>query len=439
MVDADKAPEPENDPLPEIADEPESRPLGLPLYAWVLVAVVLAIPVGYFWGEGAGALEILPKLIIRALAALAVPLVVLAILSAIATNDVRGSQGARMMFYYLINTLIAMGIGLAISNLMKPGLGADLADLAGAPAPPPKKALIDLVVELIPKSLGEALATNNLAQLVLVTLALGIGLVKIRDEQRARGETSVQTVLDLLTVGFELFMRVLLWVVALVPLAVFGVVAASVGRDGFRIFQALGWFIVAVMIGLALQVTWYLIQMAVFARMSPIRFLRGAANVMAATFSTASTAATMPITLKALMGPLGVSRGSSQLAACVGTNFNNDGTALYQAGAVLFLAQALGFELSAVDQLIVVLTTLVASVGAGGIPSGSFVTLPLIFAAVGLQAEALLPILLTVDWFLDRCRTTSNVLGDMTVAVLLDRTAGKSGAPADQDVVQAEV
>ena len=143
---------------------------------------------------------------------------------------------------------------------------------------------------------------------------------------------------------------------------------------------------------------------------------------MASTFSTASTAATMPVTLHAMKSRLGISRESSQLAACIGTNFNNDGTSLYQATAVLFTAQALGFKLGAIDQLIIVVTTLVASVGAGGIPSGSFVTLPLIFAAVGMPAEKI-PVLLTIDWFLDRFRTTSNVLGDMTVAVLLDRTA----------------
>jgi DAACS family dicarboxylate/amino acid:cation (Na+ or H+) symporter len=110
------------------------------------------------------------------------------------------------------------------------------------------------------------------------------------------------------------------------------------------------------------------------------------------------------------------------LTACVGTNFNNDGTALYMATAVLFMAQSLGYQLAILDQVVIVLTTLVASVGAGGIPSGSFVTMPLIFAAVKLPVEKL-PILLTVDWLLDRCRTTSNVLGDMTVAVLLDRVA----------------
>ena len=229
-------------------------------------------------------------------------------------------------------------------------------------------------------------------------------------------------------------MKVLLWVVALVPLAVLGIVASSVGqREGMKVFLSLIWLIVIVVIGFGCQVIWYLLQMAVFARMSPVRFLKGSLDVMASTFSTASTAATIPITLRSLQ-KLGISRQSSQLTACIGTNFNNDGTALYQATAVLFMAQALGISLSLVDQVIVVLTTMVASVGAGGIPSGSFVTLPLIFAAVGLPAEKL-PILFTVDWFLDRCRTTSNVLGDMTVAVLLDHV-GKpaAGSPESADV-----
>ncbi len=427
-----------------VADEPESRPGGLPLYVWVIAAVALAIPVGLYFGERAEGLNLLPKLIIRALNALAAPLVVLAILSAIVTNEIRGRQGARMMIYYLINTLVAMGFALLLANLIRPGLGAELVDLANPPPPLPKKTVTDLLVELIPVSIGDAFARNNLAQLVLLTLALGIGLAKIRNEQRVRGETAYLAVVDLLTVGFELLMRVLLWVVALVPLAVFGVVASSVGqKEGLKVFQSLLWLIVVVLAGLACQVTWYLVQVMVFARISPWRFLRGASDVMASTFSTSSTAATMPITLGALTKKLGVSRESSQLAACVGTNFNNDGTALYQATAVLFMAQALGFSLGWTDQLLIVLTTLVASVGAGGIPSGSFVTLPLIFAAVGLPADKI-PVLLTIDWFLDRCRTTSNVLGDMTVAVLLDRTAehpasSSSAEPEEKEVEIAEV
>ena len=228
---------------------------------------------------------------------------------------------------------------------------------------------------------------------------------------------------DFLTVGFELFMRVLLWVVALIPFAVFGIVVSRVSKgDGASVFKSLAWLILVVVLGLLCQNLWYLIVMLVTRGMSPIRFLRGSLDVMAGTFSTASTAATIPITLKALTEKLGVSRASSQLTACIGTNFNNDGTALYQATAVLFMAQAMGYKLGPVDQVVIMLTTLVASVGAGGIPSGSFVTLPLIFAAVNLPTQKI-PVLLSIDWFLDRCRTTSNVLGDMTVAVLLDATA----------------
>ncbi len=424
--------------MPTVADEPESRPGGIPLFVWVILAAGLAVPFGLLVPKVIGGfdvptqLDLLPNLIIRAIKALATPLVVFAILSAIVTNDVHGRQGGRMMFYYLVNTIVAITIGLVFSNLIRPGAGARLAETTPAPVAAPAvpgagtkaepKGIAKLLYEMVPESIGDSLAKNQLAQLVMVTLALGIGLAKIRDEQRLRGETSHQVVIDFITVGFDLLMRVLLWLIVLVPLAVFGVVAANIMRSGADVFRSLLWFIAVVLGGLACQVTWYLIQLGIFARMSPVRFLKGAANVMATSFSTASTGATMPLTLRALTGPLGISRQSSQLAACVGTNFNNDGTALYQAAVVLFIAQALGRDMSLVDQVVICMTTVIASIGAGCIPSGSFVTLPLIFAAVALPAEQI-PLLLTIDWFLDRCRTTSNVLGDMTVAVLLDRTA----------------
>ena len=134
-------------------------------------------------------------------------------------------------------------------------------------------------MDLIPRSIGEPFTQNHLAQLVVLTLALGIGLVKIRDSQKARGETSFQVVVDLLTIGFELLMKVLLWVVALVPLAVFGIVAASVGqKEGMRVFASLIWLIVVVVGGLAIQVIWYLLQMWVLARMSPAAVSAGFAQ-----------------------------------------------------------------------------------------------------------------------------------------------------------------
>lgn len=426
MTQADTPPTtalPEDPPV--IQDEPESRPGGIPLYIWVLAAVLLAIPVGQLWGEGAAGLEILPRLILRALAALAAPLVVLAILSAIVTNEIRGRTGALMMAFYLLNTLVAMVIGLTLANLLQPGVGASLHDSVSSQTVAPKS-VTDLLVDLVPRSVGEPFTQNHLAQLVVLTLALGIGLVKIRDQKRAAGDPSFRVVVDLLGIGFELLMKVLLWVVALSPLAVFGIVASKVGQnEAMDYLRSLVWLMGAVALGLALQVCWYLLQMLVVAGMSPWRFLCGALNVMANTFSTASTAATIPFTLRSL-ARLGVSRRSSQMTACIGTNFNNDGTALYQAMAVLFIAQTMGLHLSLGDQVMIMLTTLIASVGAGGIPSGSFVTMPLIFAAVHMPVDRI-PILLTVDWLLDRLRTTSNVLGDMAVAVLLDRVSPVEG------------
>jgi Na+/H+-dicarboxylate symporter len=416
--------------LPVIQDEPESRPGGIPLYVWVIAAVLIAIPVGAAWGDGAASLDLLPKIILRALQALAAPLVVLAILHAIVTNEIRGRLGGLMMACYLLNTVVAMVIGLALTNLIQPGVGASLSG-KNPDQPPVQKTIPEILIDLIPRSIGEPFTQNHLAQLVVLTLALGIGLVKIRDAQKAGGERSFQVVTDLLTIGFELLMKVLLWVVALSPLAVFGIVASVVGqREAIAVLRSLIALIGVVALGLALQVSWYLLQMLILAGMSPLRFLGNALDVMANTFSTASTAATIPITLKSL-ARLGISRRSSQLTACIGTNFNNDGTALYQATAVLFIAQALGFELSLADQVLVVLTTLIASIGAGGIPSGSFVTMPLIFAAVRMPVDKI-PILLTVDWLLDRLRTTSNVLGDMTVAVLLDRISPPAPTVLDE-------
>ncbi len=220
--------------IPAATDEPESRPGGIPLYVWVLIAVALAVPAGLYLQESAVKLNLLPTLVMRAISALAAPLVVLAILHAIVSNDIRGRQGFRMMMYYLVNTLVAVAIGLTFSNLVRPGLGAKLIVQAGS-TPLKKHSVTDLLTELIPRSVGEAFAQNNLAQLVLLTLALGIGLAKIRNEQIGRGETTYKAAVDLLGLGFELLMRVLLWVVALVPLAVFGVIASSVGaRTGSR-------------------------------------------------------------------------------------------------------------------------------------------------------------------------------------------------------------
>ena len=159
----------------------------------------------------------------------------------------------------------------------------------------------------------------------------------------------------------------------------------------------------------------------------PIDLVRGTRDALVMAFSTASSTATMPVTYEYLRGRVGLREESASLGALVGSNFNNDGTALYEAMAALFVAQMLGMDLSITKQVMVVLTSVVASVGAAGIPEAGLVTMTLVFNAVGLPI-GFIALLLPVDWFLDRCRTAINVMGDMNVSCLLDGRA----APAQR-------
>jgi len=425
----------------------------LPMALQIVIAVALAIPVGLLLGvDGSSAetmskglrgtlaallavLSLLPAIVLKALTAVGAPLVLLAIITAITTNDISGRQGLKMMLWYLLNTVFAISVGLSLSLMLRPGAGAVvdvgalvssgpprlaqvLAPLPDAAVAPARLTLRDLVLDLVPRSLGDALVRNHIAQIAFIGLAVGITLARMRRQEPAGGTAS--HLVGVVATLFEVAVRILNVIVAFVPAAVFGVVATAVAYSGFGLFAALGKLIVTVLLGLAIQFTWYLVLLRTRGGISPLRFLRALPEVMSLAFSSSSSTATIPRTLDALQNRLGVSRASSQLAACVGTNFNNDGTALYQGAVAMFFAQAEGMSLDTAASVALALATIVAAFGAGGIPSGSFITLPLTFALVGIPIAGL-PVLLTVDWFLDRCRTAINVSGDMSVAVLIDR------------------
>jgi DAACS family dicarboxylate/amino acid:cation (Na+ or H+) symporter len=427
----------------------------------VLIAVAVAVPVGLLLGvDGSHAdsmpgvlrkalsalivvLGMLPKIVLKALTAVGAPLVLLAIVTAITTNEIPGRKGLKMMLWYLLNTFVAISMGLTLSLVIRPGVGAviDVGALvsSGTPRlaqvlvpiqvssePPAKLTIRDLILDLVPRSLGDALVRNHIAQIAFIGLAVGITLARMRKSEPADGPAS--RLVGIVTALFDMAVRILNIVVAFVPAAVFGVVAIAVAYTGFGIFTALGRLILTVLVGLAIQFVWYLILLAVRTKVSPLKFIRSLPDVLSVAFSSSSSTATLPRTLDVLQNRLGVSRASAQLAACVGTNFNNDGTALYQGAVAIFFAQAAGVPLHLAAAIALALATVVAAFGAGGIPSGSFITLPLTFALVGIPIAGL-PVLLTVDWFLDRCRTSVNVAGDMTVAVLIDRDQGPAAPP----------
>jgi DAACS family dicarboxylate/amino acid:cation (Na+ or H+) symporter len=209
------------------------------------------------------------------------------------------------------------------------------------------------------------------------------------------------------------------WIIDVVPFAVFGIVASIVGVHGFGDFIALGGFVLAVLIALALQATYYLVRIRLGSWVRPRDLLRGTRDALLMAFSTGSSTATMPVTYSCLREKVGLREESASLGALVGANFNNDGTALYEAMSALFVSQLIGAHLSLGQQFLVVVTSVIASVGAAGIPEAGLVTMTMVFKAVDLPTEYI-AMLLTVDWFLDRCRTTINVMGDLNVSCLLD-------------------
>ena len=383
----------------------------MPLYVKIVIALILGVIAGLVLPKsGAETLNIPAAMILRILGAIAPPLILFAVMRALITANVRGRLAGKLFFLLVLNTLVAILIGLFVANVVRPGRHASL-----PPSGEGQHLQANFFLQLldnIPTSLVKPLVDNNVIGVILI--AVGFALAA-----RQLDEARKQKVLDFVELAFDLILIVLHWIIALVPLAVFAKVAYVIGVNGFAPFKALGWFIVAVLIALALQGTYYLVRVWMSSWVPPPRLIKGTRDALTMAFSTASSTVTMPVTYANLVEKVGLREESASLGALVGSNFNNDGTALYEAMAALFIAQMTGTELTFAQQAMVVLTSVVASVGAAGIPEAGLVTMTLVFSAVHLPT-GYIALLLPVDWFLDRCRIAINVMGDMNVSCILD-------------------
>ena len=418
----------------------------IPLYLQILVALVLAVLLGTILGAGnpspqsaeiAKDLALPCNLVLKALRALATPLILLAVLHAFLTTDIPGRSGRRLAVLLVTNTTAAILIGLFVANVLRPGTWEKI-NLAGNGETLNKQ--FDpwgLVDSSVPDAVLKPLVDNNVIQLIVLALSLGIVLRAIKAQQIAEGKTGYQAMEQIITILFEAVVRILSWVIMLVPIAVFGIVGSTVALKGFSPFKALAAFVIAVVLALALQTCYYLIRVRLGSWVSPRRFLAGGVDAFLTAFSTDSSVATMPVTFRGLLEKVGLRESSASLGALVGSNFNNDGTALYEAMSALFISQVLGLNLNIEQQFVVILTSIFASVGAAGIPEAGLVTMTLVFTAVGLPTQYI-ALLITVDWFLDRCRTVINVMGDMTVSCLLDGKEPKAEMEPDLEALVSE-
>ncbi|MBU7582245.1 MAG: dicarboxylate/amino acid:cation symporter [Nostoc sp. TH1S01] len=409
----------------------------IPLTLQIVIALVLAVIVGIALGAGNPSptnaalitnLAIPAELVLKALRALATPLILVAVLHTFMTATIPGTAGRRLALLLFTNTTVAILIGLFVANVLRPGTWGSL--------PKPQTAVANanldpwgLLKDAVPEAVLAPLVSNNVIQLIVVALCFGIVLRGLKSEQIAQGKTGYQPIEDVIGILFEAVIRILNWVIALVPFAVFGIVAKTVAEKGFAPFVSLAAFIVAVLVALVLQACYYLTRVKFNSWVNPLRFLAGGSDAFITAFSTSSSTVTMPITWEVLQTKVGLRESSASLGALVGANFNNDGTALYEAMSALYISQVIGQHLNLGQQLIVVLTSIFASVGAAGIPNAGLVTMTLVFTSVRLPTEYI-ALLVTVDWFLDRCRTAINVMGDMTVSAVLD---GKKPRSVEED------
>lgn len=412
----------------------------IPLAGQVVLAAAFGVVLGLLFGQqpiigsfGTGQLGHLGMLVIRLLKALAPPLVLVAIIDAFVRTEIRAKQGFKLVLICLFNVSVASALGLFLMNVIRPGdswRGHLTETIAKLPISVAKKAPADISLDpiknlsaYIPESMVEPFLTNNLISIVLAGVLGGAALRSVR--RRYPDEPGVKTLCDLVGALFHVFVQILEWVVKLVPVAVLGTTADAVGHSGIGIFKLLAPFLGVILLGLAIHSLLYYPFIAfVVGKKRPVEFCKGCFEAVFTGISCNSSLATVPVTLRCLTDKLGISQASARLAACVGTNLNNDGITLYEAMAALFIAQALGPpDLSMAQQIGVVFASVLAGVGVAGVPEAGLIVLPLVLGASGLSegmVAAAVPLILPVDWIIARFRSGVNVMSDMVVAVMLD-------------------
>ena len=386
----------------------------------ILLAMGLGVIAGVVFGAKVAGLGLVGKLFIQLIKVMAVPLVFFSIVDALITAKLSWAGARKLAVVVVINTSIALLIGLTLSNAVQPGAYFERSVATIKGAQPPNVDSIDLgriVASIIPTSIVAPFAENNVIAVVLLALLLGSALRQHltggkADYELIQAERMIRTVLSVWSSGLMLLVR-------LVPFAVFCVTARTVGEYGFEPFKGLFLYIALAISGMLIQIALvYPVWIRFVGGIQLGHFIRLAKKPIVYAFGTNSSLATLPLTLEAL-DSLKVSKSASRLGACVGTNLNNDGIVLYEAMAVLFVAQAFGFHLTLEQQLLAAGMSLIAAIGVAGVPEAGVVSLSLVLTAVGLPLE-IVPLLLTVDWIVARMRSVTNVLSDMTVSIGID-------------------
>jgi len=420
---------------------------SLALHWKIFIALLLAVPAGIFLPKevlGIAPVAIFKfagKLFLQALQMLVAPLIGLAVISSVAKmgeEKAFGRLGIKTILFYASTTLLAVLIGLFCTNMIAPGKVPEevsKAMIAGAAGEGARIAdalqdhgtadVVGIFQRMIPENIFRVAGENReMLAIIFFSLLFGYFITQLPEERRERYTRWWED-------GYEVMIRMTNWVIGFTPYGVFALVATTVAETGLAAAAPLVKFFFTVLLGLGLHMFVALPMMLKLFGLPPRRHFSAMSPALLTAFSTASSAAALPLNLECAQKGAGISKRIASFTLPLGATVNMDGTALYECAVVLFVAQIYGVDLSIASQALIVVLALLTSIGVAGIPAASLVAIVIILGAVGLPKEAI-GIVLAVDRILDMCRTSVNVFGDSCCAAVIAKSEGEVLYPATE-------
>ena len=405
----------------------KTKKMGLTtrIFIALLAGVIFGVALCYLVPDGSfkndilveGVLYVVGQGFIRLMKMLVVPLVFCSIVcGSMSIGDTKklGTVGVRSLIFYLCTTACAVTVALLVGNLLNPGVGLDLSVLQSTNTQVESMqttSLTETLLNIIPDNPIGALAKGEMLQIILFALIVGVILAKL-------GERA-ETVGSFFSQFNDVMMEMTMMVMSLAPVGVFCLISRTFATIGFSAFLPLAKYMVAVFLALGIQCfVIYLSMLKLFTGLNPIKFIKNFFPVMAFAFSTATSNATIPLSIDTLAKKMGVSKRISSFTIPLGATINMDGTSIMQGVAVVFAAQAFGIHLDMMDYITVIGTATLASVGTAGVPSVGLVTLTMVFNSVGLPVEAI-GLIMGIDRILDMTRTAVNITGDAVCTTIV--------------------
>lgn len=363
-------------------------------------------------------------LFIRALKMLIIPLILSSLISgitSIGSGSNLGRLGLKTMMFYVMTSFFAIVTGQILVNIFRPGVGANINFIQEVDGLVEKqKSVLDIVVGIVPENIVQAMAKNEMLSIIFFAIIFGYFIMKVSKQH-------ADILKNFFTAVFEVMMKVTLFVIKFTPLGIFGIVAKTVAdqEDLGGLVTSMGLYMLTVILALAIHAGITLpLVVKYFGKANPLKHFKNMTTPLLTAFSTSSSGATLPLTMQAVEEKSGVSNKISSFTLPLGATVNMDGTALYECVAAIFIAQAYGVELTFIQQIVIVFTALLASIGAAAIPMAGLVMITVILTAVGLPLEGV-GLILAVDRILDMFRTATNVWSDSCGAIVIAKSEGE--------------